>query len=100
MILEGSELSFPETIAGARVQLPDNLGDVTTIDTRAECDPQSADMTVRDVERIWKAVTRLYQTGLHPSITLVLRRHGRVVLKRAMGTMHGGQPDPRDALDL
>lgn len=96
--MEGSDLSILETIGGTRVPLPAETSDVVTIDSAAECDPQAVGMHASDVERVWRAVTRLYRTGLHPSVTLVLRRQGRTVMKRSIGTIHGDQADPRDAL--
>lgn len=51
----------------------------------AECPPEMAGLNRRGVERIWREVERWYGTGLHPAITLVLRRHGKVVLRRAIG---------------
>jgi CubicO group peptidase (beta-lactamase class C family) len=54
-----------------------------------------------DVEDIWASVVRLYRTGLHPAIALCVRRHGRVVLDRAIGHTSGNAPpgsrdDPGD----
>lgn len=49
-------------------------------------------MTVDGVERIWSAVQALYQTRLHPSVTLLIRRHGRIVVKRAIGCNQANIP--------
>src|SRR5690606_9739656 len=44
------------------------------------------------VERIWDAVEALYRTGLHPAIQICVRRHGAVVLDRAIGHAAGNAP--------
>lgn len=50
------------------------------------------------VERIWRAARHWYQAGMHPAIQLCIRRHGRVVLNRAIGHGWGNAPtDPPDA---
>jgi CubicO group peptidase (beta-lactamase class C family) len=77
-------------IEGARV--PCDLATVTTIARRDECDPAEAGMTRSGVDAIWRSVERVYASGMHPGISLVLRRHGRVVLKRAIGHARGNGP--------
>jgi CubicO group peptidase (beta-lactamase class C family) len=59
----------------------------------AEADPGAGDLGRDDIEDIWRAVVRLYQTGLHPAIGLCLRRRGQVVLDRAIGHARGNGPD-------
>lgn len=61
-----------------------------------EADPRDVGLRAEDIEEIWRAVVRLYQTGLHPAVALCLRRGGRVVLDRAIGHARGNGPD--DAL--
>ena len=73
-------------------EVPRDLGSVTTIATAEEQDPESAGMTREGVAAIWRAVESMYATGMHPGISLVLRRHGRVVLKRAIGHARGNGP--------
>jgi CubicO group peptidase (beta-lactamase class C family) len=77
-------------IEAARV--PYDLATVTTIARRDECDPAEAGMTRSGVDAIWRSVERVYASGMHPGISLVLRRHGRVVLKRAIGHARGNGP--------
>lgn len=81
---------------------PENLPQVTRIDRKAECDPREVQMTAKGVERIWSSVEALYRTRLHPSVTLVIRRHGQIVMKRAIGCASGNLPGeygPQTALD-
>lgn len=84
------------------VPVPRSLDAVTRIDRAAEVRPSLAGMSDAGVERIWAAVEGLYRTGTHPAITLVLRRHGKVVMKRAIGARAGnapGEEGPQEPLD-
>ncbi len=63
----------------------------------AEDDPGDVGMTRDDVEGIWDTVVRLYKWGMHPAITLHLRRDGATVLNRSIGYSRGGGPGQRDA---
>jgi CubicO group peptidase (beta-lactamase class C family) len=75
-----------------RIEVPRDLDVVTTRDSAGEVDPREVDMTRDGVEAIWRAVERLYQSGLQPAIALCVRRHGRVVLNRAIGHARGNGP--------
>ena len=79
------------------VSVPEDLGAITQIDAAAECAPWDAGMSTDGVERIWSAVELLYRTATHPAITLVLRRKGKIVLKRAIGCLSGNIPGEDDA---
>lgn len=57
-----------------------------------ECRPQDAGLTPQQVDAIWFAACDLYSTGLHPALTLCLRRNGKVVLNRALGNLKPGVP--------
>ena len=55
-------------------------------------------MTPAGIERIWGLVERLYRSGFYPAISLCVRRHGEVVLDRAIGHARGNGPsDGEDA---
>lgn len=75
-----------------RVQVADDLAEVTSIDHAAECDPVEAEMTSAGVNKIWQGVEHLYRAGIHPAVTLVLRRRGQIVLKRSIGCVRGNEP--------
>ncbi len=63
-----------------------------------ETDPRAVGATPESVTRIWRAVERLYASGIHPAVQLCVRRHGRVLLDRAIGHASGNGPDdPPDA---
>ena len=80
---------------GRRITLPHDVGAVTTIDADAEVEPASVGLDPLRVEAIWNAVESLYETALHPAMTLVIRRHGRIVMKRAIGCLSGNLPGER-----
>ena len=61
-----------------------------------ERDPQRVGMTQEGVDAIWRSVENIYATGMHPGISLVVRRHGQIVLKRAVGHAKGNGPGDVD----
>lgn len=77
---------------GNWVKVPSDLSRITRIDHAAECHPADVGMSERGVQRIWNAAEGLYRTGVHPAMTLVIRRHGKVVMKRAIGCLRGNAP--------
>ncbi len=79
-----------------RIRVPQDLPSVTTIG--AEADPETVGLSPRTINRIWAAGRNLYKTGVHPAVQLCLRRHGEVVLDRAIG--HASGNGPGDTPDL
>jgi CubicO group peptidase (beta-lactamase class C family) len=79
-------------IAARRVAVPDDLDEVVTIDRAAECDPKEVGLERLRVNAVWDAVEDLYRTGLQPAMSLVVRRGGRIVLKRSIGCLRGNIP--------
>ncbi len=73
-----------------RIWVPKDLSSVTTV--ADELDPSEVDLTRDSVERIWKAAETLYKTGVHPAIQVCVRRHGQVILDRAIGHARGNGP--------
>ncbi len=86
-------LGVPDPLRRARI--PKDLDSVTSIGT--ESDPTEVGMTTDNVESIWGAVEHLYRSGIHPAVALCVRRHGQVVLNRAIG--HASGNGPQDAKD-
>lgn len=79
--------------ADGKIRVPADLDSVTAIGDEDHSDADSA-----AVERIWRAARHWYRAGMHPAIQLCIRRHGRVVLNRAIGHGWGNAPtDPPDA---
>jgi len=77
-----------------RIRVP---GDIEAVSTRGEevADVEALGMTAPGIERIWAGVERLYRSGLYPAIALCVRRHGQVVLDRAIGHARGNGPSDR-----
>ena len=65
--------------------------DVTTISAQ-EVSADEVGLSQKSVDKIWKSVRQLYATGLHPAISLCIRRHGKVVIDRAIGHARGNAP--------
>jgi CubicO group peptidase (beta-lactamase class C family) len=79
-----------------RIRVPEDLDAITT--TGIEPDPASLGVDPDVVERIWGAAQGLYKTGVHPALQLCVRRHGGVLIDRAIGHARGNGPaDPPDA---
>lgn len=79
------------------IRVPRDLAGITTYDPAVEADPVDADMTAADVDAVWAGVEALYRTGIYPGISFCLRRHGKVVLNRAIGHSRGNGPgDAKD----
>jgi len=79
-----------------RIRLPEELAAVTSVGEEAP--PESAGLTSRQVSRIWEAACALYRSAVHPALALCVRRHGSVVLNRAIGHARGNGPnDPPEA---
>src|SRR5437870_4766993 len=74
-----------------RIHVPRNLAAITT--TAAEADPVEVGLDAKAVERMWRAARDLYRSGVHPALQLCVRRHGEVVLDRAIGHARGNGPD-------
>jgi CubicO group peptidase (beta-lactamase class C family) len=71
---------------------------VTSLQGSEEVDPREGGVTPEAVNAIWKSVEQLYDSGLHPAISLCVRRNGKVIIDRAMGHVRGNSPDdPPDA---
>ena len=78
-----------------RIAVPSDLDAVTTIG--AEDEPGAGGMTRESLDRIWKAATDWYRSGVHPAIQVCVRREGAIVLDRAIGHARGN--GPRDDAD-
>jgi CubicO group peptidase (beta-lactamase class C family) len=73
--------------------------DLDEISVRGDEAPAGDLDSSRDaVERVWSRAEALYRTGLYPALQLCVRRHGEIVLHRALGHARGNAPeDPPDA---
>ena len=75
-----------------RIAVPKKLAELTTWSPAREAPPEDGGLREADVQAIWRSVEGLYRTGVHPAIALCVRRHGRVVLDRAIGHVRGNGP--------
>jgi CubicO group peptidase (beta-lactamase class C family) len=83
-------MRLPSLITRSRV--PTDLAAVTTINFDAEVAPRALEVADDGVEQIWSAAERLYRSGIHPALQLCVRRHGEVLIDRAIGHAAGNGP--------
>jgi CubicO group peptidase (beta-lactamase class C family) len=74
------------------ITVADDLSTVTQYDPADEVNPEAAGMKIEDVNDIWDGVENYYRSGVHPAITLCIRRQGQVILNRAIGHASGNGP--------
>ena len=89
-------LPIPEV--SKTIPIPEDISSVITYDPNEEVLPEKVGLTKQDVQAMWNGVISYYKTGFHPGILICLRRHGKIVLKRAIGHSHGNGPgdSPQD----
>ena len=87
-------LGLPDPLR--RIHVRKDLGSVT--DIGPEDPPEAGDVTARRVEAIWSSVQDWYRSGVHPALQVCVRRHGAVILNRAIGHSRGN--GPRDGRDV
>ncbi len=81
-----------------RARIPADLDAVTRVRWEAEVAPHTLAVEPEARDRVWEAARRLYRSGIHPGLALCVRRHGQVLLDRAIGHARGNGPDdPADA---
>ena len=79
------------------IAMPENLDAITSIDHENEVMPAQAGLAEESLDAIWDNVQRLYQTGMHPLVSICLRKGGKLVLNRSIG-YHSGDDDSQDAV--
>jgi CubicO group peptidase (beta-lactamase class C family) len=75
-----------------QIDIPADLDSIITIDKEKEVAPHTVGMRKADVDQIWDQVIRVYRAGVHPAITLHIRRRGAVLVSRAIGHTRGNGP--------
>jgi CubicO group peptidase (beta-lactamase class C family) len=73
--------------------IPRDLDSVITIDEKKEVDPQLVGMQQGDIDEIWHNIVKLYKTGVHPGISVSIRRQGKILMSRGIGHALGNGPD-------
>jgi CubicO group peptidase (beta-lactamase class C family) len=82
-------LGIPDPLR--RIRVAKDLDSVT--DIGPEEPPEAGDVTARQVDSIWSSVRDWYRSGVHPALQVCVRRHGAVVLNRAIGHARGNGPN-------
>ena len=77
-----------------RIKVPKDLEPITTLGVEAPA--AAGGLDDRDVARIWSAAKKLFRSGVHPAVSLCVRREGEVVLDRSIGWARGVGPDAPD----
>ena len=67
------------------ISVPDDLSTITDIDADNEVDPTSVGLEPGAVDSIWEHTERFYRAGVHPMVSLCVRRQGDIVLNRSLG---------------
>jgi CubicO group peptidase (beta-lactamase class C family) len=73
------------------VDVPRDLAGVTDIDEAGEADPALGGLEQAAVDEIWEACQNLYRSGVHPLLSICLRRRGQVILNRSLGHVGAGR---------
>lgn len=82
------------SVFGTASRVPRSPASVTTVAEEVR-EPTHLGCARGGRDAVWRAVERLYASGLHPAIQLCVRRRGRVLLDRAIGYARGNGPsDP------
>jgi len=76
-----------------RARVPGDLDSVTRVRWEAEIAPRELGVDPAARDRVWDAARRLYRSGIHPALALCVRRHGQVLLDRAIGHVRGNGPE-------
>ena len=67
-------------------KIPKDLDSVITIDSQQETDPRELEMSQADVDTIWDNIVKLYKCGVHPGISVSIRRRGEGSVSTWRGT--------------
>lgn len=57
-----------------------------------ETPPDYVDLKHKNIETVWRSITNLYKSGAFPGVSICIRKHGSVVMNRAIGFAQGGGP--------
>lgn len=79
------------------IALPPDLDSITSIDYENEVGNTETGLSEEAVGAIWDNVQSLYQKGMHPLISICLRRQGKLVFNRSIG-YHSGDYESNNAV--
>jgi CubicO group peptidase (beta-lactamase class C family) len=80
------------------ISLPGDLESITCIDHSGEVPASAAGLEQDTVDAIWHDVQKLYRTGMHPLLSICLRREGKMLLNRSIGYRRGDAQSPDAAV--
>ena len=78
-----------------KIDVSPDLSSLTSIG-EGEISPELVGLSEDAGEIIWAAAEELYLTGLHPTVSICIRRYGEVVLNRTIGHRSGNGPGDND----
>ena len=76
-----------------RSSVPDDIDPLITIRSRDEIPAHQLGGDDDELEKVWNLVLDLYKSGIHPALTICIRRHGEIVMHRSIGYAHGNGPN-------
>ena len=71
-----------------RTPLPQDLDEIISIDPD-EISPEQVGLSQRAVDAIWDDTLKLYRSGMHPMLSLCVRRSGELLIIRSIGYKYG-----------
>ncbi len=76
--------------------VPEDLQPLTSIDPAESSDTLRSGVPQEVVEGIWAAAEDVFRSGMHPYVSVCVRRHGEMVLNRSLGYVTGamGECEP------
>lgn len=80
-----------------KVPVVKHLEMITHLDR--EVNPEHLNVKAKNVEAVWKSIEALYRSGAYPGISICIRKHGELVLNRALGFAQGGGPEAKSTED-
>lgn len=69
--------------------IPDDLDGITCIDHDGEVPAGAVGLSQQAVDAIWEDTVRVYRTGMHPMLSICVRRGGQILLNRSIGYQSG-----------
>ncbi|PCJ45029.1 MAG: serine hydrolase [Moraxellaceae bacterium] len=78
-----------------KIDVSPDLSSLTSIG-EGEISPELVGLSEDAGEIIWAAAEELYLTGLHPTVSICIRRYGEVLLNRTIGHRSGNGPGDND----
>jgi len=85
-------VSYAKTLINKKcraIEMPSDLSAITSIDYDSEVPATESGLGGEATAAIWDAVENFYRKGMHPLVTICLRRSGKTVFNRSIGYQVG-----------